>query len=137
MLMIVDQIKEQIRAFFAGREDVTAVYLYGSAVQGRLTPHSDIDIGILYKEDTQPDFQRQMGDAASLSAPLNRDVDLVTLNDASPILRMQVLKKGELLSNNAPHQINLFFIKTINEYFDLKQVRRPIEEHLREVTIYG
>ena len=78
-----------------------------------------------------------MSDAASLSARLKREVDLVTLNHASPILRMQFLKKGELLINNAPHQVNLFFIKTINEYFDLKQMRRPIEEHLREVTIYG
>jgi predicted nucleotidyltransferase len=136
-MMNVDQIKEQIRAFYAGREDAMAVYLYGSAAQNRLTPHSDIDIGVLYKEDAQPDFQQQMSDAAALSTQLNREADLVTLNHASPILRMQVLKKGELLINNAPHQVNLFFIKTINDYFDLKQTRRPIEEHLREVTIYG
>ncbi len=135
--MNTEQIKEQIRAFFTGREEVTAVYLYGSAAQDRLTLHSDIDIGVLYKEDAQPDFQQQMSDTAALSTQLNREVDLVTLNQASPILRMQLLKKGELLINNAPHQVNLFFIKTINDYFDLKQVRRPIEEHLREVTIYG
>jgi hypothetical protein len=77
-----------------------------------------------------------MEDQIELSRRLGSDVDLVNLGDASPILRMQVLRKGILLLNRRPRLVNEFFVQTHNEYFDLKQSRKPIEDSLYDHSIY-
>ncbi len=46
------------------------------------------------------------------------------------------MKKGICILNHDPSSVNSFFVKTLNEYFDLKQVRQVIEKNLRHVSIY-
>ena len=125
-----------IATFFADRPGVAAVYLFGSLAAGTATPESDVDIGVLYQRGLEPDFHIQMDEQIELASCLSRDVDLINLNQASPILRMQVLKKGRLVLNRDPKLVNLFFVNTLNEYFDLKQSRKPIEEAISRSSIY-
>ncbi len=125
-----------IAGYFAERHGVVAVYLFGSTAAGQATPASDVDIAVLYQRGQEPDFQLEMDDKIELARLLGRDVDLIHLNQASPILRMQVLKKGKLVLNRDPKHLNFFFVNTLNEYFDLKQSRKPIEKALYDVSIY-
>ena len=60
-----------------------------------MTSVSDVDTGILFNKT--PDIYELNNIKEDLSALLKKDVDVVTLNGASPVLRMQVLKKGELV----------------------------------------
>ena len=120
------KIEPVIQSFFARRGGVCLVFLFGSAAAGRLTPESDVDVAVLFVE--KPDPHRLNSLREDLGAALKRDADLVVLNEASPILRMQVLKHGKLLYSSASAQYSRFFTATVNEYDDLKRVRRPIEE---------
>ena len=59
------------------------------------------------------------------------DVDLAVLDTASPILAMEVLRHHRILLDHQPQLLENFIVKTLGAYFDLKQVRRRIEEALR------
>lgn len=65
-----------------------------------------------------------------LAASLSRDVDLVDLDRASPVLVMQVLRYGRLLANSDPaHRIRLEAAAP-GRYEDLMIVRREAERAL-------
>lgn len=119
-------IEQVIRAFFAPLNGIQLVFLFGSAAAGRLTPDSDVDVAVLFEE--KPDALRLHALQEDLASALQRVTDLVPLNQASPILRMQVLKHGRLLLSSDPACYSRFFTATVNEYDDLKRIRRPIEE---------
>ncbi len=132
----VEETIKTIRDYYADQEGITAVYLFGSTTQDRLTPFSDVDVAVLYQWDKLPGIRQKLADQGALSEQLGREVDLVTLNAASPILGRQVLKYGKLLLNRNPRAVNEFFVQTFNAYFDLKYSRREIEANLHNVSIY-
>jgi hypothetical protein len=68
--------------------------------------------------------------AAELSQRLGREVDVVDLDRASPILAMQVLRNGRLVLDASPPHRHDHFARTVNRYEDLKIIRRPMEQGL-------
>jgi len=110
-----------------------AILLYGSAASGRLQRDSDIDIAVLIGGRPADPF-----DLAALrtdvEAVLGRNLDLVVLDTASPILAMEVLRQRRVMVNHRPQVLEDFVVKTLGAYFDLKQVRRPIEEAILRQT---
>jgi uncharacterized protein len=107
--------------------EIDLAFLFGSFAAGTVTAESDIDIAILCRRD--PSLDRREEIRSALSAGLKREVDLVVLNGASPIVRMQVLKKGlPLIKNGRIYEE--FFVRTTAEYDDLKQVRKGIEDRI-------
>ncbi|MBI2890106.1 MAG: nucleotidyltransferase domain-containing protein [Nitrospirae bacterium] len=77
---------------------VTAVYLYGSWARGRATKRSDVDVAFLLEglEGLEIDdfIVKEMG---VLSRLFQRDAQVVVLNRAPHLLRMQVFRKGRLV----------------------------------------
>ncbi len=126
-----------IKEFLQEEPGIAVVYLYGSAASGRDQVNSDIDIAILYKRGNEPDINKQVQISDELTSKLGREVDLLILNGASPIIRMQVLKKGEKLLVPDRKEANRFFVQTFNEYCDLKITRSVIEEKIDRARIYG
>ena len=117
------------------REDVAAVYLFGSILGPIFSDQSDIDIGVLYQPNRLPDFDLRLQEQAELSDQLKVQVDLVALNRVSSILGYQVLKYGENILRRDRRAADLFFVRTLNEYFDLKTNRKVIERSLQNVRI--
>jgi predicted nucleotidyltransferase len=128
---------EIIKEYLQEETGIAAVYLYGSAASGRDQASSDIDIALLYKQGMQSDINKQLQIADDLTSALGREVDLLMLNGASPIIRMQVLKKGMKLLERDRREVNRFFVQTINEYSDLKITRSVIEKKIGRARIYG
>jgi predicted nucleotidyltransferase len=110
-----------------------AIFLYGTAVTGKLRVDSDVDFAVLVGGATADPF-----DIASLRTDLEalvgRSVDLAVLDGASPILTMQVLRHGRVLFNRRPALLEDFVVKTLGAYFDLKRTRQPIEDALLQAT---
>jgi predicted nucleotidyltransferase len=129
------KIIKVIRDHFSSRLEIAGVYLFGSVLGKAFTRDSDIDIGVLYRRDLDPTWEETNQDRLALSDLLKIEGDLVILNHASPILCYQVLKLGQCILNHDPHAVNQFFVRTINDYFDLKETRRPIERQLHNVRI--
>ena len=123
-----EEIVRLVAQFAAEQPTVMAAYLFGSAVQNRLAADSDVDIGLLF--ETSPDGIQLLQLQEELTTVLRRQSDLVSLNEASPILAMQVLKHGEIVFERSERAVREFQVRTLFAYFDLKQVRKPIEEAL-------
>jgi predicted nucleotidyltransferase len=128
-------LTERITRHSSAKEEIVAVYLFGSAAANRLTPESDVDIGILFRQKPSAlellQLQQEFTDVLGIQA------DVVNLDDASPILRMQVLKYGIRVYTKDVRRVNEFFVRTINEYDDLKRVRKPIEDNILKGRIYA
>jgi predicted nucleotidyltransferase len=76
---------------------VAAAYVFGSMAEGREHRESDIDLGVLFDRQVYPDersrFEAQVELRRHLSpASVGRDVDIVVLNDASPVLGRQIVR---------------------------------------------
>ena len=79
----------------SGVPGIAAVYLFGSAARGNLTPKSDIDVAVLFEEGS-PRIDR-LSLMADLSHGAGGDVDVVVLNEAEPRLYHEIVRTGEIL----------------------------------------
>jgi predicted nucleotidyltransferase len=107
-----------------------SLWLFGSEAQGTARPDSDIDLAALFRGAPPP--LDVLGARGDLEEIFGRDVDLVDLDRASPILAMQVLQHGRLLVDRAPERRFAFFGRTLGLYDDLKIMRREAERALIE-----
>jgi predicted nucleotidyltransferase len=129
------KIVKPLKIFFNDRQEILLAFLFGSFASNRIHPSSDVDIGILYK--TVPPIDAVNDLKEELSSILQREVDLVVLNQASPVLKMQILKSGILLYASERRRFNQFFIDTVNQYDDLKRIRKNCEESILKGRIYA
>lgn len=121
---------EQGVAFIEQQLHPASILLYGSLVSGRLGPHSNVDIAVLLGDGAADPFELARL-RTDLEAIIGRDVDLVVLDSASPIIAMEVVRQHRIVRNRRPDLLHGFVVKTLGAYFDLKRVRRPIEESLQ------
>ena len=103
-----------------------AIVLFGSRSAGRERPDSDVDLGLLCAGPL-PDAFTVAGLRTELEDVVGRPVDLVVLDSASPILAMEVLRSHRVLALRDRDAFETFTVRTLLAYFDLKQVRAPIE----------
>ena len=115
-------------------DDIRLVFLFGSFAAGLHSEASDIDLAILFQ--IEPDFYFLDEIKNTLSGFIKKEIDIVTLNNASPIIKMQVLKNGIPLIRRG-HAYEEFFTRSVAEYADLKMVRREIEDNLLKGRLYA
>jgi predicted nucleotidyltransferase len=96
--------------------DVIAAWAFGSAQTGRVGASSDLDVGVLFalspSLDELADLRRELQQALQVD-----DIDLVVLNEASPILRFEVTC-GRLLLCRDMAKLAEFVSLTAREYED-------------------
>jgi predicted nucleotidyltransferase len=110
------------------RFGVDTLWLFGSAARGEERSDSDLDLAALFRRRPAAlDLLDARGELADL---LGREVDLVDLDRASPILGMQVLRTGRLLVDRNPGRRYAFVGRTISMYEDVKILRREAERTL-------
>ncbi len=131
---ISDMVKK-LKETLTMHSDIVLVFLFGSFVRGDITSFSDLDIAIYFTGTV--DFYRINDLREDISEMLGIEVDIVVLNTASPVIKMQVLKKGTLLINKDQRAYNENFVNTVNEYDDLKRTRKEIEEKILRGRIYA
>ena len=106
---------------------VLGAWVFGSARDGLIMSGSDVDIGVLF--ESQP----SLNDLADLRAQLQQalsfeEVDVVPLNDASPILRFEAISGRRLICRDA-NRCAEFVSLTARQYEDeMAQYSRWTEE---------
>ena len=130
-------LEDTLIEYVSGHEDILLAYLFGSQAAGRPHIESDVDVALLFRSEAVPSSDQFLQIQDDLTSLLKKEVDLVVLNNASPIIRMQVLKKGQKLFERDHRAFACFFVRTINEYSDLKKVRSVIEQKIERGRIYG
>jgi predicted nucleotidyltransferase len=124
-----------LEKYFKEKENICLALLFGSCAVKRVTTESDVDIAILFQ--TPPDFYGVQALRDELEVLLKRDVDIAVLNTASPILKMQVLKNGLVIFDKGNKYFSFFTIDTVNQYSDLKMIRKKAEENILKGRIYA
>jgi hypothetical protein len=135
-LITIEEIKQKVNQIFQSHSEIILTYLYGSYAQGHQTKFSDIDIGIVLKDN----FQEKSLYFAQLNMELEKafedriNADVRILNRCPPRFLFQVIKHGVLLHCKDKTFKDEFEIKVITEYIDIK----PLLDHfdnlfLREV----
>ena len=125
----------RLKDFFKNEGRILLVFVFGSFAVGRITSHSDIDLALLFERPPDVDETNRLRD--ELTGLLHREADVVVLNSASPILRMQVLKTGVLVFSKARQHFHQFFVDTVNQYDDLKQIRKSCEENILRRRVHA
>jgi uncharacterized protein len=126
---------EQVATCLDQKFGLEVLWLYGSAAKGTERKDSDLDLGALFTR--RPSGYDLFKAALELGDLLGRQVDLVDLDRAGPILGMQVLRYGRLLVDASPRRRHEFFARTVGLYEDLKIQRRPAEKAMFERMSHG
>jgi predicted nucleotidyltransferase len=118
----MDAIAEKIAHYFSGNNQISAVYLFGSAAKNLMRPKSDIDIAVLFETKIKSKIKRfdiVLTASMELEDIIGRPVDVVDILEAPLVLQHQILKTGKLLvENNRLARIN-FEVNSRRQYFDM------------------
>lgn len=131
---IIQKIQNQIKQLVLADNNILLVFLFGSIVNGIFYEKSDVDLGIYFQHI--PNTTQYFEMKENYSEKLKREVDIVVLNTADPVIRMQVLKNGLVVKKDS-RTYNDFFVRTLNEYDDLKYYRQEIEKNILKGRIYA
>lgn len=112
-------IIKKAREILLQNKAIVFAYVFGSYVQNKIRKDSDIDLAI-YLEDELGTYE-YLELKMLLSEAFNREVDLVILNKATPLLKYEIYKNNILLFSNDKAVENKYKIKTLFEYNDMKK----------------
>jgi uncharacterized protein len=130
-LHVFDSVRDKVSQLMSAREEVLAVYIFGSVATGRLRPNSDIDIAVLVDTALVSGdlFKCRLLLMADLRQILARpDVEVLILNEAPPVLAQNVIAKGRLLFERSRSARIAFQIRTLNTFLDAQPMR---DQHLQ------
>lgn len=118
-----------LQQLVSGRTEIAAIYLFGSQVTARARPDSDTDVAVLVRPSMWPqvisnDHRWRRRLVVELMDALQTDsIDLVVLNEASPLLVHRVLRDGRMLGCSDPVSRIRFQIAAVAEYLDTLPLR--------------
>jgi len=126
----IEEIKNILREYFQKHSEIEVAYIFGSIAQGRTSALSDIDIAIIINDQQVNVKTYRYGYKAEILADLiklfkTNNIDLVILNEASILLKHQVLYFGKLIYTKNERRRIAFQIDTINKYNDFKHLIKP------------
>jgi len=103
-------------------------YLFGSYARGIQTINSDIDIAILLRDIPEEMLDYYLDLISELSKILTREVDLIILNTAPPLLKYQVIRHGRLIHCKDEEARIKFEARTQDEYLDFSRAMERYDE---------
>lgn len=108
----IEEINKKYKIKFA--------YIFGSQATGKATENSDIDIALYFEEDYPPlDEAFIRGEIIEDGkAFFRKDTDIVSLNNASLLLKYQIIHDGIVIKDNDDR--SNFESLSLREYFDFK-----------------
>ena len=120
---IIQRLDQLIPLF--EQKNVQLAYLFGSLSQGEAG--HDVDLAILTEEKPAFDLWALITDCLGTER-----VDLVDLRDASPSLRFEIIRTGQLLYEADESLSQNFELSTLRIYKDTAWLRHRQEKILRE-----
>ena len=126
---------DNLRDFLDAQDEVLLAYLFGSYATGQEHPLSDVDIGVLLSERVPHEKYLDVQVHLIVALPSlvgAEDVDVVILNEATPLLNYEVIRTGKrLFVRDEPSRI-AFEVKTMREYFDTAYLRAVNRFYLKK-----
>jgi predicted nucleotidyltransferase len=126
----LDILKTKIKNYFLSKEQVISVDLFGSFAKSLERADSDIDIAILCDKKNVPTKFDILSWRQDLNDLLGLEVDLVCLNNVSPILGMQVAQDRVNILLKDEKTYSLYIMYLYSDYAELKELRAPMEKEI-------
>jgi predicted nucleotidyltransferase len=114
---------KDVVALLDTRFGLDVLYVFGSTATETASADSDVDLAALFARPVPA--AARLGVLGDLASVLGRDVDLVDLDDASPIVAMQVLRHGRIVHEADRRRRVAFEAATPGRYEDLVRIRQP------------
>jgi len=130
---IKEHTEHQKRLFAA--HGVVLAYLFGSQAERKAGPLSDVDIAVLLRPQVTREqwFQMQLDLTNELMNLFHRnEVDVVVLNEATPLLAYQVVRYGQLIYEARPGTRVDFEVAALRRYIDTEPLRHLQDRRLLE-----
>ena len=133
-----NKLKEQIIDYFKNKEEVIAVYLFGSYAEGKERYLSDIDIGILMDRKERDFVTRRRNDyMVELARILRKDIHPVILNSASEELLKQIFSKGQCIIVNNSRELARYTMVMFVKIAEFAYYRRQMQSGLIRKVMEG
>jgi predicted nucleotidyltransferase len=127
--MLHGKTEEIILRVLDGFPEVRFCTLFGSAVHGRITARSDVDIAVAEKQIMPVETRMRL--SLTLSAALSREIDLIDLHAVSGAILEEALCNARVVKNS-DHVLYASLLKRM--WFDqadmMPYVRRMLEERI-------
>jgi hypothetical protein len=136
----IEQLKSERVSDLLADNGVLLAYVFGSQARGEAGPLSDVDVAVLFAPNLNKTdrFRRVIAVANELSVILQRDdVQVIDLNDASPLLRHRVYYDGQALFCPDDAVRVRFETTALRDYVDTAPLRRLKEKFLYQRFVEG
>jgi uncharacterized protein len=116
---------DRLRNALADLHAVRLGVVFGSVARGDDRPGSDVDVGVRLDPDSSA--LRQEIEAA-LGRAAGREVDVVFLDEAPPLLRFEIGADGVVLVERQPHAWSDFRARAMLDWWDWAPYAKRIED---------
>jgi uncharacterized protein len=106
---------EQLKTYFQSAEAVLFAFLFGSHAGGRVYKESDVDVAVYLKEGYSLDTVKKIW--SDVEGIVNKDVDIVVLNTASPLIAQAAFKGKPIVIKEQALYLN-YLLQTTGEAED-------------------
>lgn len=125
------ELIQRLKDFLSDRQEIMFAWLFGSYANGHNNCYSDIDIAIYSRDNSLlGDVDWYLGLKADIMELVNKEVDLVLLNSAKPLIKHAAnMQKKVLLSRDMLFEAE-YSLRVIKEYNDVRYWARFSRQHL-------
>jgi len=116
---VVDELK---------REEVQAIYLFGSHAKGNARPSSDIDICVITEKKIPTSAKGQIMSNSS------KNIDISLFWDLPPTMRFRVFREGKPLYIKVELLLQRVKVDTLKSYLDIQPMIKRYCTHVLRVS---
>ncbi|MFQ5865383.1 MAG: nucleotidyltransferase domain-containing protein [bacterium] len=133
-----EEVIKSLRAFFEKRDEIILAYLFGSVAEKRQNKLSDLDVAVLVEPKRLEELDKEpFGYQAAVMTDLmglfhTNDVDVVILNNATPLLAHEVVKYGIVVFCRDEDKNVEYEVRTRHRYLDTKPLREIQNFYFKE-----
>ena len=122
-------IRKKVHDYFLKKPEVLSAYLYGSRASYAFRKDSDVDIAVVLKPARNlQTFAKVLEYRSELEDSLEKDVDVVILNEADRFLALQVFTKGIPIYESNHDRAEDFKWRLVREGWDYIPIKRIFAE---------
>lgn len=129
---------DDIRRVLDESPAVRLAILFGSAARNRAGRDSDLDVGVSLEADARDTLT---GLSVALERASGALVDLISLDDAPPLLRFEIARDGQVLVERSDHAWADFRARAMIDWWDwaptVRMMHRVMAERIREEAARG
>lgn len=113
------------------RLNIRLIYVFGSMARGDMRPDSDVDVAFLSAARLSLADRMELTDVLKAALKTTRELDLVDLRSAPPLLRHFVILEGEKLFGDQLDD-DKFYLSAVKGYIDSKPLFAATKQYVQE-----